>query len=63
MTDRRIHDGPSLGLFQHPNPPLSNFLQVSTNGHMGWTVVPSTVHPAQPFWLSENLSLRVSHFF
>ena len=46
-----------------PNIPLSNFLQVSTNGHMRQTVVPTTVHPAQPFWLSETLFLRASHFF
>ena len=30
---------------------------------MRQTVIPTTVHPAQPFWLSETLFLRVSHFF
>ena len=46
-----------------PITPLSNFLKVSTNGHMRRTIVPTTVHPAQLFWLSETLFLRVSHFF
>ena len=46
-----------------PNTPLTNFLQVSTNGHIRGTVVPMKVHPAQPFWLLETLFLRVSHFF
>ena len=39
------------------------FLQVSTDGHMRRTVVPTTVHPAQLFWLSETLFLRVSLYF
>ena len=46
-----------------PNTPLSNFVQVYTNGYMRRTVVSRTVRPAQPFWLSETLFLRVSIYF
>ena len=45
------------------NPPLSNFMQVSSNGHIRRTIIATTVRPAQPFWLSQTLFLRVSHFF
>ena len=38
-----------------PTTSLSNFLQVSLNGHMRRTVNPTTVRPAQPFWLLETL--------
>ena len=43
-----------------PNTPLSNFMQVSSNEHMRQTVIPTTVRPAQLFWLSETLFLKVS---
>ena len=46
-----------------PNTPLSNILQVSTNGHMRWTVFPKMVRPAHMFWFSETLLLRLSNIF
>ena len=39
------------------------FFQVSSDKHLLSTVIPSTVHPAQPSWLLETLFLRVSIFF
>ena len=30
---------------------------------MRWTVIPTTIHPPQPFWLSETLFLMVSQLF
>ena len=48
---------------KRPNTPLSNFTQVSSNGHMPRTVIHTTVRPTQSFWLLETLFLRVSLYF
>ena len=41
----------------------SLFFYVSLKEQLRRTVIPTTVRPAQPFWLSETLFLRFSHFF
>ena len=46
-----------------PGNSAENHSATVTNGHMRRTIVLSTVRPAQPFWLSETLFLRVSRFF
>ena len=42
---------------------ISNFFQVSCEGHLRQTFTNKSVHPAQPSWLLETLVLRVSIFF
>ena len=42
---------------------VAKALEPCPNEHMWRIVILTTVRPAQPFWLSETLILRVSHFF
>ena len=67
MTDSLPCDGPYCTTVMLDRDPVSKglsfFSQVFPNGHMLWTVLFTMVRPAQPFWLSETLFLRVSHFF